>query len=139
MTTQKTNEQIESIVKRAKYAFDKAKKTGDVEEMLKIRGTLLFPFLTLIELTKNIEDHIKDMKLPADTYGTLYSVKVSDTKRRVLDDQTIFKELKSKGFNPLAFAKVDTKKAEVKEIVDEKGDAVVSSYTEVKNHSFKPF
>lgn len=136
---EKTISQIEAIVHRARKQIEEAKKVNDVDEILAIRGKLLAPFISILNLSDEIEGYIKDLKLPKGTYGTSYIVRVSDENRRNPDHQKIFTALQGLGLDPLDYAKVDTTFDVVKDLMNEKPSELVGSYTKIKKHSFKPF
>lgn len=137
---EKTTTQIEAIVHRARKQIEEAKKVNDVDEILAIRGKLLAPFISILNLSDEIEGYIKDLKLPKGTYGVSYIVRVSDENRRKVNDKAIFTFIeKELGLNPLDYAKADTTNQVVKDLLEEHTDKLIDSYTKIKKHSFKPF
>lgn len=136
----KTTSQIEAIVHRARKQIEEAKKVNDVDEILAIRGKLLAPFISILNLSDEIEGYIKDLKLPKGTYGISYIVRVSDENRRKVNDKAIFTFIeKELGLDPLDYAKADTTNQVVKDLLEEHTDQLIDSYTKIKKHSFKPF
>ena len=137
---EKTTSQIEAIVHRARKQIEEAKKVNDVDEILAIRGKLLAPFISILNLSDEIEGYIKDLKLPKGTYGISYTVRVSDENRRKVNDKAIFTFIeKELGLDPLDYAKADTTNQVVKDLLEEHTDQLIESYTKIKKHSFKPF
>lgn len=137
---EKTTTQIEAIVHRARKQIEEAKKVNDVDEILAIRGKLLAPFISILNLSDEIEGYIKDLKLPKGTYGISYTVRVSDENRRKVNDKAIFTFIeKELGLDPLDYAKADTTNQVVKDLLEEHTDQLIDSYTKIKKHSFKPF
>ena len=137
---EKTTTQIEAIVHRARKQIEEAKKVNDVAEILAIRGKLLAPFISILNLSDEIEGYIKDLKLPKGTYGISYTVRVSDENRRKVNDKAIFTFIeKELGLDPLDYAKADTTNQVVKDLLEEHTDQLIDSYTKIKKHSFKPF
>lgn len=137
---EKTTSQIEAIVHRARKQIEEAKKVNDVDEILAIRGKLLAPFISILNLSDEIEGYIKDLKLPKGTYGISYIVRVSDEYRRKVNDKAIFTFIeKELGLDPLDYAKADTTNQVVKDLLEEHTDQLIDSYTKIKKHSFKPF
>lgn len=137
---EKTTTQIEAIVHRARKQIEEAKKVNDVDEILAIRGKLLAPFISILNLSDEIEGYIKDLKLPKGTYGISYTVRVSDENRRKVNDKAIFTFIeKELGLDPLDYAKADTTNQVVKDLLEEHTDQLIESYTKIKKHSFKPF
>lgn len=137
---EKTTSQIEAIVHRARKQIEEAKKVNDVDEILAIRGKLLAPFISILNLSDEIEGYIKDLKLPKGTHGISYIVRVSDEYRRKVNDKAIFTFIeKELGLDPLDYAKADTTKEVVKSLLEQHTDQMVESYTKIKKHSFKPF
>lgn len=137
---EKTTSQIEAIVHRARKQIEEAKKVNDVDEILAIRGKLLAPFISILNLSDEIEGYIKDSKLPKGTYGISYTVRVSDENRRKVNDKAIFTFIeKELGLDPLDYAKADTTNQVVKDLLEEHADQLIESYTQIKKHSFKPF
>lgn len=137
---EKTTTQIEAIVHRARKQIEEAKKVNDVDEILAIRGKLLAPFISILNLSDEVEGYIKDLKLPKGTYGISYTVRVSDENRRKVNDKAIFTFIeKELGLDPLDYAKADTTNQVVKDLLEEHTDQLIESYTKIKKHSFKPF
>lgn len=108
-----------------------------VTKMLNLRGNLLDRFKPVINMISIIEDEIKAAKLPAGNYGINFPLKISNSQSKVIFDDKVFSKLEAMGENPIQFAKVDTKNALVKALLEECADELTEAGNVVKKHYFK--
>lgn len=101
-----------------KEDLDQKTREQHVTELLELRGKLLDKFKPIIKTIERVEDEIKALKLPEGTYGRTYTLKVSNTQTKVIDNLRVFKALKKEGYDPLMYAKADTTAPVVKALMD---------------------
>ena len=89
-----------------------------VTELLNMRGKLLDKFKPIIKTIERVEDEIKALKLPEGDYGQTFTLKVSNTETKVIDNLQVFKALKKEGYDPLMYAKADTMSPVVKNLMN---------------------
>ena len=89
-----------------------------VTELLNMRGKLLDKFKPIIKTIERVEDEIKALKLPEGDYGQTFTIKVSNTETKVIDNLQVFKALKKEGYDPLMYAKADTMSPVVKNLMN---------------------
>lgn len=65
------------------------------------------------------------------------SLKISNSQSKVIFDDKVFSKLEAMGENPIQFAKVDTKNALVKALLEECADELTEDGNVVKKHYFK--
>ena len=100
-----------------KEGLDQKTREQYATELLELRGKLLDKFKPVIKTIERVEDEIKALKLPEGNYGLTYTLKVSNTQTKVIDNLQIFKALKKEGYDPLMYAKADTTTPVVKDLM----------------------
>ena len=119
-----------------KEDLDQKSREQYVTELLNMRGKLLDKFKPIIKTIERVEDEIKALKLPEGNYGQTFTLKVSNTQTKVIDNLRVFKALKKEGYDPLMYAKADTTSPVVKALMDKvPGLYVMESGS--KKHYFK--
>ena len=101
-----------------KEDLDQKTREQYVTELLNIRGKLLDKFKPIVKTIERVEDEIKALKLPEGNYGQTFTLKVSNTQTKVIDNLRVFKALKKEGYDPLMYAKADTTSPIVKALMD---------------------
>lgn len=107
-----------------------------VTELLELRGKLLDKFKPVIKTIERVEDEIKALKLPEGNYGRTFTLLVSDSENKVIDNLKVFKALSKEGYDPLMYAKVDTTAPVVKALID-KVPGLYTLKPGSKKHYFK--
>ena len=101
-----------------KEGLDQKTREQYVTELLELRGKLLDKFKPIIKTIERVEDEIKALKLPEGNYGRTFTLLVSNTETKVIDNLQVFKALKKEGYDPLMYAKADTTSPVVKALMD---------------------
>ena len=76
------------------------------------------------------------MKLPEGNYGRTFTLLVSNTETKVIDNLQVFKALSKEGYDPLMYAKADTTSPVVKALMD-KVPGLYTLKPGSKKHYFK--
>ena len=138
-TIEEIQNKVRDLVYLLKTTERNQKQTDEqITKLLNLRGQLLDRFKPVIQTIEVIESEIKDLKLPAGNYGLTYPLKVASTKTKVIFDSKVFHKLETLGYNPLDFAKVNTKDPLVQGLLEE--DHIGALYEEKvgsNKHYFK--
>lgn len=103
-----------------KEGLDQKTREQYVTELLELRGKLLDKFKPIIKTIERVEDEIKALKLPEGNYGRTFTLLVSDSETKVIDNLKVFKALSNEGYDPLMYAKADTTAPVVKALLQQK-------------------
>lgn len=119
LSIEEVQEKISDLVWLLKKEdLDQKTREQYVTELLNIRGKLLDKFKPIVKTIERVEDEIKALKLPEGNYGQTFTLKVSNTQTKVIDNLRVFKALKKEGYDPLMYAKADTTSPIVKALMD---------------------
>lgn len=137
LSIEKIQEKVSDLVwLLRKEDLDQKTREQYVTELLNIRGKLLDKFKPIVKTIERVEDEIKALKLPEGNYGQTFTLKVSNTQTKVIDNLRVFKALKKEGYDPLMYAKADTTSPVVKALMDKVPGLYVME-PGAKKHYFK--